>query len=267
MASPNHPRPKRHDRAVGTSVRLYRSLLRVYPRELRDGYGDEMSLCFRDLCRDELRDGGSPGLAALWARTLPELLSTALKERLDMLSWNVYRTGVVLVTALILLVPLLAMQFTDEVVWDATDFAVAGVLLVGAGLAFELVARKVDKNAYRVAVGLAVAAALLLVWVNLAVGLIGSEDDPANMMYIGVLAIGFIGVIIARFQPHGMARALYATALAQALAAAIAMIAGWGSLSEILGVNALFVVLFTGSALLFQYAAQQQTPATAEQQG
>jgi hypothetical protein len=49
---------------------------------------------------------------------------------------------------------------------------------------------------------------------NLAVGIIGSEDNPANLMYGGVLAVGIIGAIIARFEPHGMARALVATTLA-----------------------------------------------------
>jgi hypothetical protein len=43
--------------------------------------------------------------------------------------------------ALILLLPLIAMQFTDEVVWDVTDFAVFGALLVGVGVTFEFAAR------------------------------------------------------------------------------------------------------------------------------
>ena len=136
---------------------------------------------------------------------------------------------IALVTAFILLLPLLAMQFTDEVVWDLADFAVAGVLLFGAGLTYELVARKGGTIAYRAAVGVAVAAALLLVWMNLAVGLIGTEDNPANLMYVGVLAVGIIGAVIARFQPHGMARALFATALAQMLVPVIALIAGMGA--------------------------------------
>ena len=91
---------------------------------------------------------------------------------------------------------------------------------------YELAARKTGNIAYRAAVGVALAAALLLVWINLAVGIIGNEDNPANLMYIGVLAVGTIGAIIARFQPHGMARALFATALAQGLVVVIALIAG-----------------------------------------
>ena len=50
-------------------------------------------------------------------------------------------------TAFILLVPLVAMQFTDEVAWDLADFVVAGILLFGAGLAYELIATKAGNNA------------------------------------------------------------------------------------------------------------------------
>ena len=176
-------------------------------------------------------------------------------------------TRLVLATAFILMLPLLVMQVTDQVVWDLADFAVAGALLVGTGLMYELAARKAGNIAYRAAVGVALAAALLLVWINLAVGIIGEPDELANGMYVGVLAVGIIGAIIARFQPHGMARALFATALAQALVAVIALIFGLGSPAsgplEILALNGSFVALFVGSALLFRYAAREQPPADA----
>ena len=79
----------------------------------------------------------------------------------------------VLVTAFILLLPLLAMQFTDEVVWDLTDFGVAGVLLLCTGLTYGLVAMRANNFNYKAAVGVALAAALFIVWINLAVGIIG----------------------------------------------------------------------------------------------
>lgn len=161
--------------------------------------------------------------------------------------------------ALILLVPLVAMQFTDEVKWDVADFVFAGALLIGVGVPYELAVRKTGNAAYRGAVGLALAAAFILIWVNGAVGVIGTEDDPANLMYLGVLGVGIIGALIARFRPHGMARALFATALAQTLVAVIALIARLGyPLSgplEILGLNGFFVALFVGSAWLFRRAA------------
>ena len=161
--------------------------------------------------------------------------------------------------ALLLLLPLIAMQFTDQVVWDAADFAIFGALLLGAGVTFELAAKMTGNTAYRFAVGVALAAAFLLVWVNGAVGIIGSEDNDANLMYAGVLAVGVIGAGIARFRPLGMARALFATALAQGSVAVIALIAGLGSPEsgplEIVALNGFFVALFVGSALLFREAA------------
>ena len=109
-----------------------------------------------------------------------------------------------------------------------------------------------------VGVGLAV---LMLFWLIGAVGVIGVEGDPADRMYIGVFAVGVIGAIIARFRPGGMARALVATALAQASVAVIAMILGMHqspvtSVYELLGLNGMFVAMFVGSALLFRRAAR-----------
>ena len=183
---------------------------------------------------------------------------------------TVYRSvrGVALATAFILLVPLVAMQFSDEVVWNLADFAVAGFLLFGAGLTYELLARRAGNMAYRVAVGVAVAAALMLVWLIGAVGVIGEEGDRADLMYAGVLAVGIIGAVIARFQPHGMARALLATALAQGLVTVVALIAGkhqapMSSVFEIVGLNGFFAALFIGSAWLFRQAGRRQPPAHA----
>jgi hypothetical protein len=164
-----------------------------------------------------------------------------------------------------------AMQVTDEVDWDVADFAIFGTLLVGVGVTYELAAKQSGKSAYRWAVGVALAAAFLLFWVNGAVGIIGAEGDDANLMYYGVLAVGIIGAVIARLQPHGMARALLAMALAQTLVAVIAMVAGLGApLSgpvEILFLNGFFVALFVGSAWLFLLAAREQPPAGAEPEG
>ena len=157
--------------------------------------------------------------------------------------------------ALVLLLPLLAMRFTEEVAWAPTDFAIFGAMLVGACGTYELAARATGNNAYRAAVGVALAAAFILVWMNLAVGIIGSEDNPANLMYGGVLAVGIIGAIIARVQPHGMARALVGAALAQALVAVIALIAGLGYTLILTG---FFVALWLTSARLFRRAAQEQ---------
>jgi GNAT superfamily N-acetyltransferase len=158
---------------------------------------------------------------------------------------------------LVLLLPLFAMQVTDEVAWDLADFAIFGAMLVGACGTYELAARMTGNGAYRAAVGVALAAAFVLVWMNLAVGVIGTEDNPAKLMYGGVLAVGIIGAVVARFRPHGMARALVATALAQASVAVIALIGGLGHALVLTGI---FVALWLTSAWLFRKAAREQTP-------
>ena len=118
---------------------------------------------------------------------------------------------------------------------------------------------KTHNTTYRFAVGVAVVAALILVWLSLGVGIIGRDGDPANLMYFGVLAVGVIGALVARFRPLGMARALFATALAQTLVAMIAIFGGLGrpysGALELLGLNGFFVALFVGSAWLFRRAA------------
>lgn len=147
--------------------------------------------------------------------------------------------------------------------WDAFDFVVFGAMLLGVGVIYTLAKRTTDKVAYRLGVGVALAAAFILIWVNGAVGIIGDENNDANMMYVGVLAVGFIGAIIARFQPRGMAYALYGTALAQALVALIALVAGFGSTGpiwpqDILILTGFFVALWLTSAWQFRSAAREQ---------
>ena len=82
--------------------------------------------------------------------------------------------GIVLTVVLILLIPLIAMQFTDEVNWTLLDFVVAGVLLLATGFLSEVVIRKVNKMEYRIAIYLAILVAFLLIWAELAVGIFGT---------------------------------------------------------------------------------------------
>ena len=81
---------------------------------------------------------------------------------------------ILLTSAILLLIPLIAMQFTDEVNWTLFDFIVAAVLLFGTGLMCELVIRKVNKTKFRIAICVALLAMLLLIWAELAVGIFGT---------------------------------------------------------------------------------------------
>lgn len=232
----------------------YAKLLRLYSKPYYERFGEGMEQTFHDLLRERAKENRGLLGCASWV-----FAETIRENGKAMFMQNRNITRIALATAFLLLVPLVAMQFTKEVTWSLADFVVAGVLLFGTGLTFDLVTRRAGTIVYRFAVGTALITALALVWINLAVGIIGTENNPANLMYVGVLAIGMIGAFIARFQSHQMARALFATALAQTLVALIALVAKlvptWRESAQILILNGFFVALWIGSALLFLRAS------------
>ena len=145
--------------------------------------------------------------------------------------------------------------------WKPGAFILALVLLLGGvGLTYQLVMKKkLSNKTFRLAAGLAIGAVLVLIWMNAAVGgILG--DDPANMMYFGVLLTGLIGASIARLEPEGMSRALFATGFAMVLVPVIAWMIGTPAFANgviaVFGLHVLFAMVFTGSALLFRKAAR-----------
>ncbi|MER2997685.1 hypothetical protein [Pontibacter populi] len=91
-----------------------------------------------------------------------------------MITQNKRLTGIVLGVAFLLSIPLIAMQFTNEVNWGVFDFIVMGVLLLSTGLVVELVIRKVRNADYRIGLIAVILVALFLIWAELAVGIFGS---------------------------------------------------------------------------------------------
>jgi len=161
-----------------------------------------------------------------------------------------------IVIVLILMLPL-AMRFTNEVQWN--EAIAYGIILLAIGGFYELLRwLKTRSRVYRLAFGVGLAGLLLLGWANGAVGIIGSENNPANLMYGVVFAVGLIGSLISRFKPRGMARTLFATAVVQILVPLFALFiwpaqAFWGE-AGVIGVfviNLIFAMLFVVSALLF----------------
>ena len=171
--------------------------------------------------------------------------------------------GVALVTLLILSIPLVAMQFTDEVKWSVVDFILMGTLLFGTGVLFVLVMRLSSNIVYKTALGLAIGATFFMVYVNLAVGLIGGGPHAGNLMYAGVILVLIVGIYLSRFTAAGMERAMYLTAGTFAVLTAIAFLTKMyeypgSSVMEIVGVNVFFATPFVVSGLLFRYVALEQ---------
>ncbi|RYE03955.1 MAG: hypothetical protein EOP61_02560 [Sphingomonadales bacterium] len=163
--------------------------------------------------------------------------------------------------AALLMVPAVAMRFTAEVNWGPEDFLTMGAMIALALGAYEVLAMMAGNGAYKVASALAVLGAFLLVWINLAVGIIGDEGNPANLMYLGVLVILIVGATVARLQAGAMARTLFAAAGAQMLIAAIAVLGGMGTDGpiwprDLLGVTAILSGIWLLSGGLFRHAAR-----------
>lgn len=171
--------------------------------------------------------------------------------------------AVALGTMLLLAVPLVAMQFTDEVNWSVSDFILMGALIFGTGVLFMLALRSAEHMAYRAGMIVMIGATFLMIWINLAVGLIGSGPNAGNLMYAGVITVIVTGTYRSKFKAAGMERAMFATALALVVLTAIALLANMqsypgSSVMEIIGVNLFFVTPFIVSGLLFRYVALRQ---------
>jgi len=253
------------DRAIGRYRRWYARLLLFYPRPFRERFAEPMAQTFTDLCRERTDVYG--GLHAFALGTFAETSAQILRENMTqhMQTRTVLRW--VLITAAVLAVPAIAMALnlgipdpgsgTDGMNWGPMDFAIIGVLILGSGFLYEYASARAGTVAHRAAVGIAVAAGLFLIWVNLAVGMIGDEGNPANLMYIFVLAVALIGASIARFEPREASIAMFATAAAHAVVALIALVAGLG---PTLLADALWVAAWVASGLLFRQASMESSP-------
>jgi hypothetical protein len=263
--------PDSNENSIARYRRWYRGLLRLYPRPHRERFAESMEQTFSDLCRERAEAGRGVAGFVLWM--FVETSAGIIKQKTRFIAMQRITRRLTVwaaVVALILMVPFLAMRLhwrvpdpgsptLDEVNWSLFDFVVAGTVLFGAAMTYELIARKLGTSAYRIGVGIACMTGLVLLWINMAVGLIGSDDNPANLMYLAVLAIAFSGTYLAGFQPRGVSRAMFVTAAAQALVPIIAFAINRPDFSpgvvQVMMLNGVFVALWIASALMFRYAA------------
>lgn len=163
-------------------------------------------------------------------------------------------------------VALLTIPLLLNFPWTVSDFIFAGAVFGIVGGTFELAIRKSGNRYYRGGVAVALATSFLLVWVNGAVGIIGDEDNPANLMFMVVILMAIAGAAAARFEAAGMARAMFVAAAAQTIIAVIVVANQLGA-SEPPGFPGvpILVLGFAGiwglSGLLFRQAAANTSPA------
>ena len=243
--------------ATNVAGRRYRTwyamLLRLYPRPFHERFGEGMAQTFHDLCR-ERRDAkrGLFGLA-LWiffetlvgivrenTTHMPELRKTILRAALVALG--------------LLMVPLVASRLVDGWNWPFGAFVFAYVLFFGTALAYALIARKMAARSYKAGVGLALVAGFALGWSNMVH--VADSENPANLLYFSVLAVGVVGAFLARLKAPGLARTLFVMAATLALIAVILPSGAPPDMARRMAIgHGVYVALFTASGLLFRRAS------------
>ena len=185
----------------------------------------------------------------------PLIRNDRLTRTLRVIGWTL--------VAGLLITPAVAMRFTNQVQWTVSDFVFAGVILIGAGVIAELAVRASRDWSYRIGAGLAVLASVLLLWINGAVGIIGSENNSANLLYLAVIAAAVVGAVASRFRASGLCVTMVGAAALQLLIGAIAVSRRWGEGSEnwpraVIVLSILFALIWLASALMFRRAARDK---------
>lgn len=175
------------------------------------------------------------------------------------ISWRALGWGT---AGALLLLPLAAMQVTDEVDWTASDFVFAGLMFALVGGTLELAIWRSQSRPYRIAVGVAVAAGFLHLWLTGAVGIIGNESNPGNLLYLAVVAAAVFGSMAVLGRARAMAWVMGVTAFAELLVlpiayAGIAEPANDVLQPEVFACAALFAGMWCVSAWLFGKAARE----------
>jgi hypothetical protein len=175
---------------------------------------------------------------------------------------------VALLPLALLLIPITGQLTVEGWHWTWHDFLFAWVVFTVTTFVFRLiVSRKFANLAYKAGAALAVLAGFLVFWITAAVQIIGDEN-PANILYLGVILTGLGGVAFARFRPAGMAKAAFATAAVTFVVPIVGLILKPSDFSpgvpQVFMLNGCFVLMFAASGLLFSHAATQPgTPAGA----
>lgn len=163
----------------------------------------------------------------------------------------------------ILSIPFVAMQVTEEVNWSASDFILMALILSGIAAVYELAAHKSQLSSYRIAVGIGLLGLFLLFWVNAAVGIIGNESQDANLVYAGVFAVILIGSIASKLHAAGMFNTMILGAISTMAAPSIAyifwpptMISWSPGVFKVFLMSGFFAFLFILSAFLFKMSSK-----------
>lgn len=153
-----------------------------------------------------------------------------------------------------LMVPLVASRVVAGWNWPARAFVLVYVLFFATGMAYALIARRMDGWQYKAGVGLALGAGFVLGWSNMVH--VADSGNPANMAYFSVLVVGLAGAWLARLRARGLAWTMFAMAAVLAVIAVLLPSGAPPVMTRNMAIgHAVLVVLFTAAGMLFRRAS------------
>jgi len=243
--------------ATNVAGRRYRTcyamLLRLYPRPVRERFGEGMAQTFDDLCLE--RRSANRGLFGFVLWIFFETSMGVIMEnttRMTQMSKTMLR--VALVALGLLMVPLVASRVVEGWHWNAGSFVFVYVLFFGVGMAYALIARRMGAWSYKAGVGLALFGGFALGWSNMVQ--VADSGHPENLAYHSVLVVGLVGALLARLKARGLALTLFAMAATLALIAVILPSGAPPDMALRMAIgHGVYVVLFIVAGLLFRRAS------------
>jgi hypothetical protein len=173
--------------------------------------------------------------------------------------WNHWRIARWTAALVLLLTPAVMMRVSSNWHWTIGSFVVAGVMIGGIGLLYELAEKASGSRAYRAGVAIALVTSFLTIWTTIV------RDDGNGIGFLLLVGTAAVGAFAAWFRPAGMARAMLGVAVMQALvgvAVATAPVTASvpdGSIRALV-FSGFFVVLWLMAALCFRAAARRDSP-------
>ena len=165
--------------------------------------------------------------------------------------WRIASWGALLA---LLALPAIAMQFTPDVDWTGSDFLFAAVLLGMLGAGMELAVRSARNTPQRVGIALAVLAGFLTLWSNAAVGIIGNESEPTNLLFVAMVVFAVTASLALRLRPAGMRWLMAALSAGQFVVGVVAGLWTMPGHDVEWGVLAFFAIIWGASSGAFHRA-------------
>lgn len=170
-----------------------------------------------------------------------------------------WRIAAWLTAAGLISVPIGVQMIHGPFGWSLSDFIFAAFILSAGCFLFDWAARSAPSLTYLAGAGAGLVAGFGLLVVNGAVGLVGAEDEPHNLLLGVVLLVAICGSVVAQVKPPIMAKAMMAAALTH-IVISVALLVRAGGMSdgdarmEVVGLS-VFAGMWLASAWLFRSAA------------